>query len=128
MKVQHFFDKDTFTLTYGVYDEESRTGVVIDTVTDYDANDRTAEFIDEKQLTIPYVFDTHAHADHFTGLQYFKKRYGCKTVIGRYLKVAQNLEDPKSEEVLQRLAREEKAHIDRLLESFVQQGEGGFLS
>lgn len=94
MKVQHFFDKDTSTLTYVVYDEESRTGVVIDTVTDYDpnsgrtrneANDQTAKFIDEKQLTLAYVLDTHAHADHFTGLQYFKDRYGCKTVIGRYI-------------------------------------------
>jgi len=81
-------------LTYVVYDEESRTGVVIDTVTDYDANsgstrndtnDTVSRFINEKQLTIPYVLDTHAHADHFTGLQYFKERYGCKTVIGRYI-------------------------------------------
>lgn len=46
----------------------------------------------------------------------------------RYLKVAQSLKDSKSEEILQRLAREEKAHLDRLLESFVQQGAGGFLS
>jgi len=94
MDVQHFFDEQTFTLTYVVYDKETKTGVVIDTVTDFDpnsgrtsneSNDKVAKFIDEQSLSIHYVLDTHAHADHFTGLQYFKDRYGCRTVIGRYI-------------------------------------------
>ncbi|MCP4682874.1 MAG: MBL fold metallo-hydrolase [Desulfobacterales bacterium] len=94
MKIQHFFDKATFTLTYVVYDQETKTGIIIDSVTDFDpnsgntrndSNDRVATFIDEQNLKIPYVLDTHAHADHFTGLEYFKKRYGCKTVIGKYI-------------------------------------------
>jgi len=94
MDVQHFYDEFTSTLTYVVYDQETRTGVVIDSVTDFDpasgstkndANDKVAEFIEKKKLVIPYVLDTHAHADHFTGLQYFKARFGCKTVIGRYI-------------------------------------------
>lgn len=94
MKIQHFFDDPTSTLTYVVYDEGTKTGVVIDTVTDFDpssgrtgngSSDKVAGFIDELGLTIPYVLDTHAHADHFTGLPYFKERYGSKTVIGRYI-------------------------------------------
>jgi len=90
MKIQHFFDDQTSTLTYVVYDEGTKTGVVIDTVTDFDpssgrtgngSSDKVAGFIDELGLTIPYVLDTHAHADHFTGLPYFKERYGCYSSV-----------------------------------------------
>jgi rhodanese-related sulfurtransferase/rubrerythrin len=38
-----------------------------------------------------------------------------------YLKVAQRVEKKESKEVLLNLAREEKAHLDRLIELFVQQ-------
>jgi len=42
MKIQHFFDKRTFTLTYVVHDEASKSGVVIDSVMDFDPkNGRT---------------------------------------------------------------------------------------
>ena len=94
MIIRHFFDEATFTLTYVVYDEATRTGVVIDTVTDYDPNsgrtgqassEKVARYIDEKGLSIPYVLDTHAHADHLTGMPFFKKRYGCRTVIGNHI-------------------------------------------
>jgi glyoxylase-like metal-dependent hydrolase (beta-lactamase superfamily II) len=54
-----------------------------------DSSDTVAKFIDEHGLTIQYVLDTHAHADHFTGLQYFKERYGAKTVIGKYIATVQ---------------------------------------
>lgn len=91
MDVQHFYDERTFTLTYVVYDELARVGVVIDPVQDYDpksgrtwseSNDRVANFIERRGLRIPYALETHAHADHLSGVPYFKQRYGAKTVIG----------------------------------------------
>ncbi len=94
MEIQHFFDESTFTLTYVVYDETDKRGVVIDTVTDFDpasgrtgnsSSEKVAAFIDARGLSIPYVLDTHAHADHFTGMPFFKERYGAKTVIGRHI-------------------------------------------
>ncbi len=90
MVIQHFFDPATSTLTYVVHDE--RAGVVIDPVLDFEpASARTswtsaeavARYIDTRQLTIPFVIDTHAHADHLTGLTFFKTRYGARTVTGR---------------------------------------------
>lgn len=36
MKIQHFFDKRTSTLTYVVHDEAAKVGVVIDSVMDFD--------------------------------------------------------------------------------------------
>ena len=89
MKIQHFFDERTWTLTYVVHD--GRRGVVIDPVRDFDArsgrtswasSEKVASYINRNQLEIPYVIDTHTHADHMTGLPFFKERYGAKTVTG----------------------------------------------
>ena len=100
MKIQHFYDERTFTLTYLVYDEAAKVGVVIDPVHDYDpksgrtwneSDDRVAEFADRLGLAIPYALETHAHADHLSGVPYFKERYGSKTVIGWKLPQIQQL-------------------------------------
>ncbi|HKX50018.1 MAG TPA: MBL fold metallo-hydrolase [Candidatus Binatia bacterium] len=89
MEIQHFFDQATSTLTYVVHD--GSTGVVIDPVLDYDPKsartsvksaEAVAQYIDHRHLSIPYVIDTHAHADHLTAMPYFKKRYGARSVTG----------------------------------------------
>jgi glyoxylase-like metal-dependent hydrolase (beta-lactamase superfamily II) len=89
MEIQHFFDPVTSTLTYVVHD--TKTGVVIDPVLDYDPKsartsfksaEAVAKYIADKNLKIPYVIDTHAHADHLTAMSFFKKRLGARTVTG----------------------------------------------
>jgi len=91
MKIQEFFDEATWTLTYVVYDEQARVGVVIDPVRDYDPKsarttgtsaERVAAFIDQHELAVPYVIDTHAHADHLTAMPFFRSRYGARSVTG----------------------------------------------
>lgn len=89
MEIQHFFDPATYTLTYVVHD--GKIGVVIDPVLDYEPKsarissrsaERVAEYIEARKLTIPFVIDTHAHADHLTAMPYFTKRFGARTVTG----------------------------------------------
>ena len=89
MEIQHFFDQATSTLTYVVHD--GGIGIVIDPVLDYDPKsarttvrfaEAVAQYIDHRHLSIPYVIDTHAHADHLTAMPFFKKRYGSQTVTG----------------------------------------------
>lgn len=89
MVIQHFFDQATSTLTYVVHD--GGIGIVIDPVLDYDPKsarttvrsaEAVARYIDHRHLSIPYVIDTHAHADHLTAMPFFKKRYGARTVTG----------------------------------------------
>ena len=96
MEMQHFFDPATSTLTYVVHD--AATGVVIDAVLDYDPKsartstksaEAVARYIDERRLSLPYVIDTHAHADHLTAMPYFKKRYGARTVTGSRMGIVQ---------------------------------------
>jgi len=96
MEIQHFFDRATATLTYVV--DDGRTGVVIDPVLDYDPKsartsfrsaEAVAHYIDAKQLAVPYVIDTHAHADHLTAMPFFKQRYGARTVTGARMGIVQ---------------------------------------
>lgn len=98
MRIEHFFDEATFTLTYVVLDEKTKTAVVIDPVMDYEAgsgrtsngsSERVATFLDAHGLEAPYVLDTHAHADHLTGMPFFQARYGSRTVIGKHISEVQ---------------------------------------
>jgi glyoxylase-like metal-dependent hydrolase (beta-lactamase superfamily II) len=89
MHVQHFFDDATSTLTYVVHD--GRSAVVLDPVRDYDprsgrtswvSSERVAAYLESEGLAVPYVIDTHAHADHLTALPFFRERCGARSVTG----------------------------------------------
>ena len=91
MKVQELFDPATFTLTYVVFDEESRDAVVIDPVLDYDpaagetstgSLDAVDAFVEKNALQVRAVLETHAHADHLSASQWLKRVYGAKIGIG----------------------------------------------
>jgi glyoxylase-like metal-dependent hydrolase (beta-lactamase superfamily II) len=89
MVIQHFFDATTSTLTYVVHDRS--TAVVIDPVRDFDpasgrtawtSCERAAAYVDRHRLSVRWVVDTHAHADHMSGLPFFRARYDARTVTG----------------------------------------------
>jgi glyoxylase-like metal-dependent hydrolase (beta-lactamase superfamily II) len=82
MKIQHFFDSDTFTLTYLVFDESSKDTVIIDPVLDFDpASGKIRDlglqvvltFISLNKLNVKGILETHAHADHLSGSQVLKQ-------------------------------------------------------
>ncbi len=101
--VQPFFDARTWTLTYVVSDPATKDAVVIDPVLDFDpANGRVWEeslqavikHVDENGLRVRAVLETHAHADHLTGAQVLKARYGAPIVIGRDIRAVQEVFAP----------------------------------
>jgi len=92
MEIQAFFDPDTYTLTYVVFDPATRDAVVIDPVLDYDVLasrtstkqlDKLVAFLRERELQVHYALETHAHADHLTGSQWLKDHLGAAVAIGR---------------------------------------------
>lgn len=91
MQIQAFYDKPTFTLTFVVWDEETKDAVIIDPVLDYSplgvstetkSANHVLEFVRKRDLKVHYVMETHAHADHLTGAQFLKRHLGAKVVIG----------------------------------------------
>lgn len=96
--VKTFYDPDTYTLTYVVYDPQSRDAVVIDPVLDYEplasqTSTRSAEellaFLRATKLKVHWVLETHAHADHLTSAQLLKDRLGAPIAIGEKITVVQ---------------------------------------
>lgn len=84
MKIQHFYDAFTYTLTYVVYDEKNKIAVVIDPVLNYEPHSSTIstdsikevnEFLKKNNLDLKYILETHAHADHISGSQELKTLY-----------------------------------------------------
>ena len=102
-EVEAHFDARTWTLTYLVWDPETRDALVIDSVLDYDplpnrtwteSNDRLMARIDELGLRIHWVLETHAHADHLSGSQDLKSRTGAKIGIGAGITAVQETFKP----------------------------------
>ena len=91
-QVQSFYDPATFTFTYVVYDRDGGRAAVVDPVLDYDSAsartstasaDRVLAFVREHALTVDWILETHAHADHLTAAAHLKRETGAKVAIGR---------------------------------------------
>jgi glyoxylase-like metal-dependent hydrolase (beta-lactamase superfamily II) len=91
-RVESFHDKDTFTFTYVVYDEDGGRAAIVDPVLDFDPHsartstgsaDRVLAFVREHRLSVDWILETHAHADHLTAAAYLKAATGAKVAIGR---------------------------------------------
>ncbi|MCA9719179.1 MAG: MBL fold metallo-hydrolase [Myxococcales bacterium] len=100
METRAFFDDDTYTLTYVVFDPTSRDAVVIDPVMDLNtltwrtstrSADEVARFVAERSLKVRWVLDTHAHADHLSGMELLKQKFGAPTAIGARITQVQDL-------------------------------------
>ena len=98
MEIKHFFDPRTWTLTYLVWDPETRDALVIDPVTDFDplryrlsteSVDDVSRFIEVNDLRLLWILETHAHADHVSGAPALKARFGAKVAIGANITVVQ---------------------------------------
>ncbi|MDZ3832939.1 MAG: MBL fold metallo-hydrolase [Sphingopyxis sp.] len=101
--VQGFFDPATNTVSYIVADPETGAAAIIDPVLDFSQRDgRTAtasadRLLDEvarRGLTLTYVLETHAHADHLTAAHHIHERTGAPIVIGRHIGDVQRIFAP----------------------------------
>ena len=101
--IRAFFDEPTNTVSYLVWDPATLEGAVIDPVLDWDNRSGTADtaFADrllaaaaEAGVTIRWVLETHAHADHLTAAPYLKARTGAPIGIGEHIKDVQRIFRP----------------------------------
>jgi glyoxylase-like metal-dependent hydrolase (beta-lactamase superfamily II) len=90
-RVVSFYDPATFTFTHVVYDRAGGHAGIVDPVLDFDpaaartstvAADRVLAFLRGYRLTVDWILETHAHADHLTAASYLKAKTGAQVAIG----------------------------------------------
>lgn len=94
LHVEAFLDKDSETYSYVVSDIASKHAVLIDPVLDFDyksgrtstqSAERILAYIQQQHLTLDWVLETHAHADHLSAAPFFKQHLGAKIGIGAHI-------------------------------------------
>jgi Zn-dependent hydrolases, including glyoxylases len=96
--LQAFFDEATFTVSYVVHDAATRSAAIVDSVLDYDpASGRTSHksadaivaYVMNHSLTVEWLLETHAHADHLSAAPYLQHKLGGKIAIGEHIVTVQ---------------------------------------
>jgi glyoxylase-like metal-dependent hydrolase (beta-lactamase superfamily II) len=96
--IQAFFDPQTSTVSYLVSDPASGRAVIIDPVLDYDPKsartstgsaDALLAAVQAGQMTVDWILETHAHADHLSAAPYIKAATGAKVAIGEHIRAVQ---------------------------------------
>ena len=80
MIFRQLFDRESSTYTYLLAGNCGREALLIDPV--LDRVDRYIQLLNELNLKLCKVIDTHVHADHITGMGALRARTQCVTVMG----------------------------------------------
>ena len=98
--VTAFFDEATYTVSYVVREPDGPHAAIIDSVLDFDPKsgrtstasaDRIIAFVSEHGLTIDWILETHAHADHLSAAPYLKAALGGRIGIGEHITEVQQI-------------------------------------
>lgn len=96
--IQAFFDEATNSVSYLVSHPASGTAAIIDPVLGFDpvsgrVDTKAAEHIlkvaMDQGLTVDWILETHAHADHLSAADYLKRRTGAKVAVGAGIRLVQ---------------------------------------
>ena len=82
MIFKQVFDTKTSTYTYLIASAKGREAVIIDPV--LENVDEYIQLLNELDLKLVKVIDTHIHADHVTGASKLKQATNCKTLMGEH--------------------------------------------
>lgn len=101
--VRSFFDPATSTFTHVVFDQAGGRAAVVDPVLDFDAAsgrtrhesaDKVIAFVREQRLTVDWVLETHAHADHLSAAPFIQAQLGGRIAIGEAIRRVQGVFKP----------------------------------
>jgi len=99
-QVHAVIDMDSETWSYVVYDHDGGHAAVVDPVLDYDhksGRTRTdtaqqlVDFVKAKGLTVDWILETHAHADHISAAPFVRDQVGGKIGIGEHILAVQTI-------------------------------------
>lgn len=98
--VHTLFDEATFTATHVVHDPATGKAAIIDSVLDFDpasghtstvSADAVIAYVREQGLTVEWLLETHAHADHLSAAPYLQQQLGGTLAIGRHILTVQQV-------------------------------------
>lgn len=97
-QVKAFFDPATWTVSYVLSCNSTGMAAVIDPVLDFDfksgrtqtrSADAVLAYMREAGLTLQWILETHAHADHLSGAHYLQQQAGGRIAIGARIRQVQ---------------------------------------
>jgi len=103
MIFEQLFDDKSSTYTYVIASGKGREALIIDPVIEH--SDHYIKVLEDLELKLVKVIDTHIHADHITGLNELSQRTGCTKVMG---------ENSKSEVIDLKIKDEEIIKIENI--------------
>jgi len=98
--IEPFFDPITATMSYVVYDDIGGRAAVVDSVLGFDPKsgrtstasaDKLLDFLAARGLTLDWILETHAHADHLSAARYVKRHAGGRIAIGERIRQVQGV-------------------------------------
>ena len=103
MIFEQLFDNKSSTYTYIISSGKGREALIIDPVIEH--TDEYIKVLENLELKLVKVIDTHIHADHVTGLNELNQRTNCIRIMG---------ENSKSEVIDIKLKDEENINIENI--------------
>lgn len=97
--VEAFFDPATATFSYVVYEARGSACAIVDAVLDYDHRSgcvstrnagRIVDFVRAQRLTVEWLLETHAHADHLSAAAFLRKELGGRIAISAHIQEVQH--------------------------------------
>ncbi|MDA7806656.1 MBL fold metallo-hydrolase [Candidatus Pelagibacter sp.] len=82
MLFRQLFDKSSSTYTYLIASAKGREALIIDPV--LENVEQYIKFLNELDLKLVKVIDTHIHADHITAASKLKNKTNCTTIMGEH--------------------------------------------
>lgn len=97
--VRTFFDQPSFTATHVIHDPATGRAAIIDSVQDFDqpsgrtshaSSDAVIAYVREAGLSVDWLLETHAHADHLSDAPYLQRALGGALGIGARIVTVQD--------------------------------------
>ncbi len=98
-EVTMFFDPQSNTFSYVVKDPSSQSCAIVDSVMDidyaagrisYEHADEIIKYVQDHDLKVEWLIETHVHADHLSAAPYIQDKLGGKIGIGENITVVQD--------------------------------------
>ena len=103
MIFRQLFDNTSSTYTYIISSGKGREALIIDPVIEH--TDEYIKVLENLDLKLVKVIDTHIHADHISGLNELNKRTSCTRIMG---------EKSKSDVIDLRIKDSEKINVENI--------------